>query len=253
MCPVSVVIITRNEAAILGKTLQSLTGFTDDIVIVDSGSADETLSIARSFGCRIIQTEWKGYGPTKNIGIDAAKYDWILSIDADEIPDKLLLNSISKIDFADASKAYDINFKTYFGSKQIRFGEWGIDHHVRLVNRKFVRWSDDEVHEKLLLPGNIKVENLNGAIHHYTITTEDELRSKFIKYAALNAQRYYTKKKASSIKMFVSPVFGFFKNYLLKLGFLDGKEGFIIARLSAYYTWLKYKKLKQLRNNGTRF
>lgn len=249
MCPVSVVIMTKNEAAIIGRTLEAVQGFTDDIIIVDNGSTDNTIAIAERFNCNIIKTHWQGYGPTKNIGIDAAKYDWILSLDADEIPDAALLSSISKIDFNNAEKAYDLNFKTYFGEKQIHFGEWGVDHHVRLVNRKLVRWSDDEVHEKLLIPSNVLVAKLKGSVHHYTIGSKEELKKKFIRYAELNAQRYHGKKNASALKIWGAPAFSFVKNYVFKLGFLDGDEGLTIAKLSAYYTWLKYSKLKQLYSN----
>jgi glycosyltransferase involved in cell wall biosynthesis len=249
MCPVSVVIITRNEADIIGKTLQTISGFTDDLVIVDSGSTDETLSIAASFNCHIIETNWQGYGPTKNIGIDAAKYDWILSLDADEIPDQKLLTEIRSIDFSAVGKAYDLDFKTYFGEKQIRFGEWGIDHHVRLVNRNRIRWSDDEVHEEWLMPNDVTVEKLKGAVHHYTIKNAVDLKKKFIGYAELNAIRYHGNNRSSSFRLWGSPAFSFLQNYFLKLGFLDGYEGFTIAKLSAYYTWLKYYRLKQLNKN----
>lgn len=250
MCPVSIVIMTKNESEIIGRTLQAVREFTNDIIIVDNGSTDTTIPVAETFNCHIIKTEWHGYGPTKNIGIDEAKYDWIFSIDADEIPDVELLNEISTIDFDDATKAYDINFKTYFGNKQIRFGEWGIDHHIRLVNRRFVRWSDDEVHEKLMIPSAVRIQKLKGAIHHYTIRNKKELKAKFIRYAELNAQNYFTEKNASVFKVWGSPAFSFIKNYIFKLGFLDGTEGFVIAKLSAYYTWLKYYRLKQLYKNN---
>ncbi|MCE3283343.1 MAG: glycosyltransferase family 2 protein [Chitinophagaceae bacterium] len=156
MVPVSVVIMTKDESAILGKTLQSVGGLTDDIVIVDNGSTDGTVSIARSFGCRVIETEWLGYGLTKNKGIDTAKYDWILSLDADECPDATLLQAISHINFSETGVAYDLDFKTYFGNKRIKFGEWGVDHHIRLVNRQRIRWTDDKVHEQLRVPDDIQ-------------------------------------------------------------------------------------------------
>jgi (heptosyl)LPS beta-1,4-glucosyltransferase len=241
--------MTKNEADIIGKTLQSLRDFTDDIVIVDNGSTDQTMAVSRSFNCHIIETIWQGYGPTKNIGIDAAKHDWILSLDADEVPDEKLLKSISGIDFDKTDKAYDLNFKTYFGEKHIKFGEWGIDHHIRLFNRTLIRWSNDEVHEQLIIPANVSIEKLTGAVHHYTIKNAVELKEKFIKYAALNAKKYHGNKRSSVIKMWGSPAFSFIKNYLFKLGFLDGNEGFTIAKLSAYYTWLKYYRLKQLNKN----
>lgn len=246
MSPVSVVIMSKNEEKVIGRTLQCLKGFTDDIVLLDNGSTDNTVKIAESFGCRIISTVFKGYGPTKNVGIDAAKYDWILSLDSDECPDKKLLDDISTIDFANAEVVYDLDFKTYFGERRIKFGEWGKDHHIRLVNRKFARWSSDEVHEKLLVPDHLEIKKLKGAVHHYTIDNETELREKFIRYAELNAHRYFGQKKAPGFKLWVSPAFGFIKNYIFKLGFLDGNEGFVIAKLSAYYTWRKYYRLKQL-------
>ncbi len=248
MSPVSVVIMAKNEAEIIGRTLRSLEGFTDDIVLLDNGSTDNTVAIAHSYGCRVISTVFQGYGPTKNIGMAAAKYDWILSLDADEVPDKKILDSISRIDFSDTTTVYDLDYKTYFGEKRIRYGEWGVDHHIRLVNRNHVRWSDDEVHEQLVVPSNLKVKKLEGSVHHYTVNDEAELKEKFTRYAELNARRYFGKKKAPAFKLWTSPAFGFLKNYIVKLGFLDGNEGFIIARLSAYYTWLKYYRLKQLNN-----
>lgn len=247
MCPVSVVIMTKNEAAIIGRTLACLRGFTDDIILVDNGSTDGTVEIAKQNGCRIIHNkEWRGYGPVKNIGIDAARYDWILSLDADECADAQLLQSISAIDFSNSGIAYDLPFKTYFGNKEIRFGEWAGDHHVRLVNRKKIRWSDDAVHEYLVIPEGTTIRRLAGAVHHYTIDNAVELRQKFIRYAELNAQRYHGKKNASLLKTWGSPAFSFLKNYIFRLGFLDGSEGFTIAKLSAYYTWLKYHRLQQL-------
>jgi len=238
--------MAKNEAAIIGRTLQCLQGFTDDIVLLDNGSTDATTAIAAQYGCRVIPVSWQGYGPTKNIGIDAARYNWILSLDADECADAALLQAIAQIDFAQEKTVYDLDFKTYFGEKQIRFGEWGVDHHIRLVNRKHIRWSDDAVHEYLVIPAEIEVKKLTGAVHHYTIDNAVALKEKFIRYAELNAQRYYGKKKASILKTWGSPAFSFIKNYIFKLGFLDGKEGFIIARYSAYYTWLKYYRLQQL-------
>lgn len=246
MWPVSIVIMTKNEAKNIGRTLQSVAGRTDDIVIVDNGSTDATLEIARTHGCRIIETEWKGYGATKNIGIQAAKYDWVFSLDADECPDEKLLQEIGNIDFSDLSKVYAINRKAYFGDKLIRFGEWGgKDRHVRLASKE-VRWSHDEVHEKLVVPAHLKIITLAGSVHHYTIDSEAALKEKIIRYAELSAHRYFGKKKVPAFKLWLAPAFGFIRNYIVQLGFLDGREGFIIAKLSAYYTWLKYYRLKQL-------
>ena len=246
MVPVSVVILAKNEARSIGRTLQSLNRFTDDIVIVDNGSTDETISIARSFGCRVIETSWLGYGPTKNQGIRAAKYDWIFTLDADEVPDQEVLQDISRHPLSDGRCVYESKFRTYFGDKWIRFGEWGRDEAIIVFNRCYVQWSDEPVHETLKLPEDARVIRLKGAIHHYTINNEHELREKFSRYAALNAQKHRDARRSPLLKMWFAPAFNFVKNYVFRLGFLDGNEGFIIAKQSAYYTWLKYHLLRQV-------
>src|SRR5471030_1458777 len=104
---------------------------TDDIVVVDNGSTDNTLDIAKMHGCRVFQYSWDGYGANKNKGIEVANYDWILSIDADEVPDMELVNSIHNLWLRNTETVYNIKFRSYFGEKRIRFGTWGRDHHIR--------------------------------------------------------------------------------------------------------------------------
>src|SRR5882762_5142095 len=133
--PLSVVIITRNEAHIIGKTLQSLQGITDDYVIVDSGSTDDTVTICKNFGAKVIETTWDGYGPNKNKGIDAAKYNWILNLDADEAIDSELKNAIQQLELQDENTVYNFKFKNFFCNKWIRYGEWSGDKHIRMFNR----------------------------------------------------------------------------------------------------------------------
>ena len=136
---VSVVIITKNEAHIIGTTLQSLQGITDDFIIVDSGSSDNTIEICKNFGAKIIETNWDGYGPNKNKGIDAAKYNWILNLDADEAIDTELKTAIQNLEFANENTVYNFKFKNFFCNKWIRFGEWAGDKHVRLFNRNKIK------------------------------------------------------------------------------------------------------------------
>ncbi|HTH82301.1 MAG TPA: glycosyltransferase, partial [Mucilaginibacter sp.] len=122
--------------------------------------------------------QWDGYGANKNKGIEAAKYDWVLSIDADEIPDDELTKAIHDIDFKNVETVYDIKFCSYFGGKPIRFGSWGRDHHVRLFNRTFVKWSETMVHETLVLPSFIQKKRIDGAIHHYSVKNVQEFDNK---------------------------------------------------------------------------
>ena len=245
---ISVVIITKNEDHIIGNTLQSLQGITDDIVIVDSGSTDNTLAICQQFNARIISTSWEGYGINKNKGIDAAKHNWILNADADEAIDPEMLQSILQLSLQNEQEVFEMKFKNFFCGKWIKYGEWGFDKHIRLFNRHAVRWNTAAVHESLQLPGNVMVTPLSGNILHYTTHSMEEFNNKTIYYAKLNAQKYFEQGGRGNIfKQYLSPAFSFLQNYIFKLGFLDGREGFIIAIASARYTFLKYRFLKEMK------
>jgi glycosyltransferase involved in cell wall biosynthesis len=245
--PLSVVIITKNEAHIIGTTLQSLQGITDDIVIVDSGSTDDTLAIARQFGANIIETGWDGYGQNKNKGIEAAKHDWILNLDADEAIDDTLKTAIATLDLKYENAVYNFKFKNFFCNKWIRFGEWSGDKHIRLFNRKTVRWNTAAVHEGLTLQNSNTVIELPGNVLHYTTQHIDEFITKTIAYAKLNAKKYQLQgKRAGFFKLRIAPGLTFFQHYILRLGFLDGWEGYLIAKTTAWYTFLKYSYLKEL-------
>jgi len=208
----SVVIITRNEAHIIGTTLQSLQGITDDIIIVDSGSTDTTIAIAKSFGATIIETSWDGYGPNKNKGIAAARYNWILNLDADEAIDTTLKAAIQQLNPADENTVYNFKFKKlFFGNKWIRYGEWSGDKHVRLFNRNTIRWNDAAVHEGLTLNSSTKMLLLPGNVLHYTTQNIDEYISKTVNYARLNATKYHVQgKQANFFKLRVAPGLTFF-------------------------------------------
>jgi glycosyltransferase involved in cell wall biosynthesis len=249
MVPVSIVIITKNEADIIASCIQKSRLITDDIVVIDNGSTDKTLDIAGTYGCRVYKKAWDGYGANKNKGIEAAKYNWILSIDADEVPDDELISSLHKLRFNNPAIVYDIKFRSYFGKKPIRFGSWGRDHHIRLFNRNLVKWSETMVHETLILSQNIQVKKINGHIHHYSVKDINEYDSKGNYYAKLSAKKYFNAgKKVNAIKLYISPVFGFLKNYIIYLGFLDGREGWAIAKTTVKNTRRKYHYLSRMEN-----
>ncbi len=244
---ISVVIITRNEAHIIGNTLQSLQAVTNDIVIVDSGSTDDTVSICKNYNARVIETDWQGYGINKNKGIDAAKQDWILSLDADEAIDVELQQQLLQLSLNNDEEVFNIRFRNFFCNKWIRYGEWGFDWHIRLFNRKKVRWNNVAVHENLIFPTAVKVTKLKGNILHYTVQNLQEYEAKTDLYARMNAKKYVAAgKKASFFKQYLSPMFAFMQHYTFRLGFLDGKAGLIIASTTARYTFLKYKYLREL-------
>ena len=244
---VSAVIITKNEAHIIGKTLQSLKGITDDIIIVDSGSTDNTLAVCRQFNTTIIEPGWNGYGPNKNKGITAAKHDWILNLDADEVIDETARQSLLALLLMNNNEVFEFRYKNFFLNKWIKHGEWGTDKHIRLFNRTVIKWNEAAVHENLTINADTKITLLNGHILHYTVQSLAEYEQKTINYAKLNAQKYFEQgKKRNPVKQYISPVFSFLQNYLFRLGFLDGAAGFQIAKTTARYTFLKYAYLNEM-------
>ena len=244
---ISVVIICRNEAHIIGRTIQAAQKVSDDVVVVDSGSSDGTQSIITASGVRLIETNWDGYGINKNKGVAVAKHDWILSIDADEIIDDTLVKHLQTLTPGDDSVVYNILFRAFLGDQMIRFGEWANDRHIRLYNRTHVSWNGAAVHEGLLFSAATKIVTLKGYIHHYTSKNIEDLAAKTVNYAMLNAQKYYQQgKKASWIQCRIATAFSFIKNYFFRLGFLDGEAGFTVAKMNAWYTWLKYIRLREL-------
>ena len=247
MQKLSVVIVCRNGAKVIGETIKSFAGLTDDILVYDNGSTDGTQEIVKETGAKLFEGSWEGFGKTKNKANLLAKYDWILSLDADEAIDEELKKNLLELDLSDEIKAYEIRFKNFLGNKWLRFGEWGDDKHIRLFNRQKVQWDNAEVHESLLLPAGTKIISLKGNVLHKTASGIYEYKEKMIKYAGLNAEKYFKQgKRSGSLKMFFSPVFSFIKNYFFKLGFLDGFTGFQCARINAQYIFLKYKKLMEL-------
>ncbi|MES1222986.1 MAG: glycosyltransferase family 2 protein [Bacteroidota bacterium] len=250
---ISVVIITRNEGHIISKTLQSLQGLTDDIIIVDSGSTDDTLAICRQFNVTILEPGWNGYGPNKNKGIDAARHNWILNIDADEVIDEELKQAMLALPLLNANEVFEMWYRNFFMDKCIRHGEWGNDKHIRLFNRTIIKWNEAAVHENLTLNADTKITLLKGFIKHYTVNSLAEYEQKTIAYAKLNAQKYFEQgKRGSLLKQYLSPVFSFLQNYFFRLGFLDGKEGLLIAKTTARYTFLKYAYLNEMIRDAKR-
>jgi len=247
MQSLSVVIICKNEAAIIGKTLQSLVGLTDDVIVCDNGSTDDTVAIAKKFPVKVQEGPWEGFGRTKNVANEKARYDWILSLDADEAIDDQLKKTLLALSLGDETAVYEIKFRNFFGDKWLRFGEWGGDKHIRLYNRRKVNWDEEPVHEKLLLPDGTKISLLKGNVLHYTAVDIVKYRSKLDKYATLNAKKYYEQgKKAGPVKKYAASLFSFVQNYIFRAGFLDGKAGYQCAALTAGYTFKKYKKLEEI-------
>jgi glycosyltransferase involved in cell wall biosynthesis len=247
MVAVSIVIITKNQAEILAACIDKAKLITDDIVIIDNDNTGNGHANTNITGCKVYRKTWDGYAANKNKGIAAAKYDWILSIDADEVPDDKLIKALHSLNYSNPLVVFDLKFRTYFGNKRVRFGSWGNDHHIRLFNRKLVSWFDTTVHETLVLPKNTEVKKTDGYVHHYSVKNAAEYDAKSNLYAKLSAVKYLNNgQKASFAKLYISPIFGFLKNYICHLGFLDGRAGWEIAKITVKSTWRKYYLLNQM-------
>ena len=212
MQKLSVVIACRNGAHVIGKTIKSFAGLTDDVLIYDNGSTDGTQQLVRDNKARLVEGTWEGFGKTKNKANQLAKHDWILSLDADEAIDEELKQQLLKLDLADESIVYELKFKNFLGDKWLRYGEWGNDKHVRLFNRNKIKWNDAEVHESLLFPDQVKIIPVPGYVLHKIAATLNEYEKKTRNYAALNAEKYFKQgKRSGQLKMFFSAIFFFYK------------------------------------------
>jgi glycosyltransferase involved in cell wall biosynthesis len=247
MKEISIVIIVKNEIRNMEDCLTSVRSISNDIVVIDSGSTDGTIEVAKKWGATVIPIIWNGYGNARNIGAMHCAFDWILSIDADERITGKLVESLKKAKDLDPTIVYGFKRQSYFLNKKIRYGAWAFDKIYRLYNRNHISWNRSPVHESLF-GVNMKKKIIPGYMDHYTIQQIEENSFKIYNYASLSARKYLDEnKKASVVKMYVSPLFNFFQSYLLYVGFLDGIEGFIIAKSIAKYTHLKYYYLNELR------
>ena len=253
MQKLSVVMVCKNGSKVIAETIKSFSGLTDDILVYDNGSIDDTKDIVRQTNARLVEGSWEGFGKTRNKANALAKYDWILSLDADEAIDEELKEYLLHLDLANETNVFKLKFKNFLGDKWLRFGEWGDDKHIRLFNRVKIKWNDADVHETLLLRGEVKVILAPGYVLHKTAINVSEFENKMENYAMLNAEKYFKQQRASGpLRMFISAAFSFTKNYFFKLGFLDGATGFQCARINARYTFLKYKKLHELNRQSVK-
>jgi glycosyltransferase involved in cell wall biosynthesis len=247
MQKLSVVIVCKNGVNVIAETIKSFSGLTDDVLVYDNGSIDGTQEVVKGSGAKLVEGSWEGFGKTKNKANELAKYNWILSLDADEAIDDELKKNLLQLELVDERKIYEFKFKNFIGEKWLRFGEWGDDKHIRLFNKTKIKWNNADVHESLVLPQDVNIIALGGYVLHKTATNTRDYEKKMRSYADLNADKYFKQGKRSGVfKMFFSAVFSFVKNYLFKLGFLDGATGFQCAKINASYTFLKYKKLRRL-------
>ena len=252
MNTLSVIIITRNEQSNLDACLSSVCEVADEIVIVDSFSTDDTLSIAKSYRAVISSPpDWLGFGTQKNRALDLATKDWVLSIDADERLTKELQNEIKAVLSNPLGDCYAIPRRSYYCGRLINYSGWNPDFVTRLFKRGTARFSDHLVHERLLT--NSPVSKFNSPMLHYSVNNFSQVLNKIDRYSTDSAQQAFLAGKRSSVlNAVLHGIWAFIRTYFFKLGFLDGAHGLAISISNAegsYYRYLKLWLLNQKANH----
>ena len=245
--PLTVTIITQNEEKTLPRAIESVR-WADEIVVVDSGSTDHTLEVARSLGARVFQNPWQGYGQQKNYAQHQASHDWILNLDADEVVTPELAREIQAALESSSTqlKAFRFPRRTYYLGRWIRHGGWYPNYLVRLADRRAAQWSEPMVHETLVVSG--EVGQLESPLDHFSFNSIHDQVITNLNFAKLGSQELARKAKPPSLlKAVLKPPGKFIETYLIKLGFLDGLPGFIISVNAAYSIFLKYAYLLESR------
>jgi glycosyltransferase involved in cell wall biosynthesis len=244
MARLSVIIITKNEAANIRDCLQSA-AWANEIIVVDSGSSDATVEICRELGAQVHVHDWPGFGTQKNRALSYATNEWVFSIDADERVTPDLQAQLIKAMNDGSKDGYYIPRLSQFCGRFIRHSGWYPDYVLRLFKRTKGRFSDDIVHERVILEGT--AGRLTSPLLHYSYLNKADVQRKTEQYAKAGAaQMYKNGKTASFADASLRAGWAFIRTYFLRLGYLDGIEGFNIARMNARTTYLKYNQLRTM-------
>jgi len=250
--PLSVAIITMNESRNLPDCLNSI-AFADQVVVVDSGSSDDTLQIAADFGCDVYTEPWMGFGRQKQLAVDKCSHNWVLVLDADERIPRETATIIQDIVLQNAARAAGYSFprKNYFQGRWIRHLGWWPDHLVRLFQKNRGHMTDAQVHEGVAVDG--PVEMLSVPIEHFTESRLSQILLKIDQYSTLGAKDAFAEGKNGTVwGATLRAILTFLQNYILKLGFLDGRQGLTLSITDAINKFFKYAKLSELTQNSKR-
>jgi glycosyltransferase involved in cell wall biosynthesis len=238
---VSAVLITKDAAGQLGDCLASL-AFCDEVLVVDSGSSDGTQALAAKAGARVIDSEWRGFGPQKQFAVEQAANDWVLCIDADERVSDELRESIAAVLLAPTLGVYRFARRNRFMGRYLRHGEGYPDWSLRLFDRRRARWSDDPVHERVIAEG--EVGNLSGDLLHDSAESLETYLAKQNRYSTLAANDAVARgRRATVAHLLMSPLLRFIKFYFLRLGLLDGLPGLVHILIGCTASFAKYAKM----------
>jgi glycosyltransferase involved in cell wall biosynthesis len=251
MQPLSVIIITFNEEHNIARCINSVRLLADEIIVLDSYSTDRTVEIARGLGAIIYQEKFRGYIGQKNLAIQFASYNYILSLDADESLDERLAIAILHEKKTLQHRIYSMNRCTNYCGRYIRHGLWYPDKKIRLFDRRIAKWGGLNPHDKIITEKGFSIQHLKGNILHYSFNTVDDhiwQNNRLSSIAAISLNNIGT--RSSWLKMLIRPAWAFINGYFFRLGFLDGTDGFTIAINTSHQVFLKYSKLYKLQRSS---
>ena len=242
---ITAIIPTFNEEHNIAAAIDSVS-WANEVIVVDSFSIDKTVDIAKEKGVRLLQREYENSASQKNWTIPQATHSWIFLLDADErVSDKLKMEINELLSKPDLKEAYWIRRSNYFMNKKVRFSGWQGDKVIRLFKRDKCKYQDKHVHSEIVCDGEVGF--LKSKLEHYTFKNISHYLEKWDRYSSWSAQDHYNRGQKPSIFHFVfKPAFRFFRDYVLRLGFLDGLTGLIVCSLSSMGIFMRYLKLKQI-------
>jgi glycosyltransferase involved in cell wall biosynthesis len=252
MPKISAVIITYNEEQFIDKCLASIDGIADEILVVDSFSSDKTEEICKKYNVRFVKHKFEGYRDQKNYAVGIATYKNILALDADEALSDRLRESILAVKDNWDYDGYLFNRRNNYCGQWIRHSQWYPDRQLRLFYSDNGKWGELNFHERFLMSNGAKIGKLKGDLLHWPYTSIQEHRDKLRKYSLLGAEEYYKAGiKSNFLTPYIHMIWGFIRSYIIKGGFLDGRNGFLICSVYAKSTFNKYRILRNLNKNGS--
>lgn len=248
MTTLSITIIVMNAAGHIRQCLESVK-WANEIIVLDSGSTDNTVAICREYTDKVFVTDWPGFGIQKNRALAKASSAWVLSLDADEVLTPELQTEIQQVLCRPGADAYYLTRRSFFCGHLIRFGDWRNDKVLRLFKRELGQFDISPVHEKLMVQGHCA--KLAGILLHYTADCLEDVLEKNNRYSSLGAAKKLAQNRRGSLsKALIHGFFAFTRNYILKLGILDGRAGFVLAVLIAECTYYRYLKAADFLNSA---
>lgn len=247
----SVVIITLNEEKNIERCIMSIKDLASEIIVLDSFSTDNTESICKKHSVSFNQYKFDGHIQQKNRALQMANNQWVLSLDADEVPDKILIQSIKTVLENPKADAYFFNRKTNYLGKWILHSGWYPDQKLRLLRKSKGKWAGENPHDKIEMTANSTKKFINGDLLHYSYFSIEQHLAQVNSFTTIGARVAFDKGKKSNwfISIYKS-MWKFKRDYFFKLGFLDGYYGFVICAISAFATYTKYLKLRELHKNA---